>query len=90
MWSWLRYWYLDGENYITLMLLDKSYYDYDYEATKGELPKYAGEKHEPSEERTDYLMRRFGFGKYSVKKLSPEELQAELMREIGETDNTKA
>ena len=30
-WSWLRYWYLDTENHIMLMLLDKGYYDYDYE-----------------------------------------------------------
>lgn len=27
----LRYWWVDTENYITFLLLDKGYYDYDYE-----------------------------------------------------------
>ena len=26
-WSWLRYWWLDTENYVTFMLMDKGYYD---------------------------------------------------------------
>lgn len=30
LWAWLRYWWLDTENYVTLMLADKSYHDYDY------------------------------------------------------------
>ena len=29
-WAWLRYWYLDSADFITLMLIDKGYYDYDY------------------------------------------------------------
>lgn len=64
------------------MLLDKGYYDYDYEASKGERPKYTGTKHEPSKERTDYLMRRFGFGRYAKKTLTPEELQAEIISSL--------
>lgn len=77
----MRYWYLDSENYTTLMLLDKGYYDYDYEEAKSK-PKYTGAKHEPSKERTDYLMKRFSFGRYAEKeKLTPEELQAEIMAE---------
>lgn len=63
------------------MLLDKGYYDYDYEEAKSK-SKYTGVKHEPSKERTDYLMRRFGFGRYAEKKkLTPEELQKEIMAE---------
>lgn len=27
----MRYWYLDGANHVTLLLVDKGYYDYDYE-----------------------------------------------------------
>ena len=29
-WAWLRYWYLDTENYVTWMMLDKGFHDYDY------------------------------------------------------------
>lgn len=28
----MRYWYIDSANFVTLMLIDKGYYDYDYEA----------------------------------------------------------
>ncbi len=34
LWTWLRYWFIDTENYLTLGLLDKGYYDYDYETPK--------------------------------------------------------
>lgn len=57
--------------------MDKVYYDYDYEAVK-EKPV----KHEQSEERTQRMMDKFGFGKVkSMKKkpLNPEELQREVM-----------
>lgn len=66
------------------MLLDKSYYDYDYEAVK-DFPTLArrNETQEQKEKRTQGMMDRFGFGKVkSVKKtLTPEELQAEVMAE---------
>lgn len=38
-WSWLRYWYLDSANYITLLLLDKGYYDYDYKTENHDVDK---------------------------------------------------
>lgn len=31
LWSWLRYWYLDTRHQTLLMIVDKSYYDYDYD-----------------------------------------------------------
>lgn len=60
------------------MLMDKGYYDYDYEAVKTK-----AKRHENSEKRTQDIMNRFGFGKVkSLKKpLTPEQLQAEVMRE---------
>jgi hypothetical protein len=81
LWSWLRYWYLDTENYVTFMLLDKGYYDYDYEAVKETVRR--NETQEQKDKRTQKMMDRFGFGKVkSIKKtLTPEELQAEVMRE---------
>ena len=77
-WSWLRYWHIDTPEFITLTLIDKGYYDYDYEVVKK--PVYA--KHDQSDERIQNMMNRFGFGK--VKKFdnpSPEELQAEVWKE---------
>lgn len=59
-------------------MIDKGYYDYDYESVKK--PVYA--KHNQSDERIQGMMDRFGFGK--VKKFdnsSPEELQAEVWKE---------
>lgn len=58
--------------------MDKGYYDYDYKAVK-EKPA----RHEQSEERTQRMMDRFGFGKVKnlKKKLTPEELQREVMEE---------
>lgn len=63
------------------MLLDKGYYDYDYEAVKETVRR--NETQEQKEKRTQGMMDRFGFGKVrSVKKtLTPEELQAEVMAE---------
>nr|DAN28962.1 MAG TPA: hypothetical protein [Caudoviricetes sp.] len=63
------------------MLLDKGYYDYDYEAVKETARR--NETQEQKEKRTQGMMDRFGFGRVkSVKKtLSPEELQAEVMAE---------
>lgn len=58
--------------------MDKGYYDYDYEAVNEKAVR-----HEQSEERTQRMMDRFGFGKVkSIKKeLTPEELQRDVMEE---------
>lgn len=87
-WSWLRYWHIDTPEYITLMLIDKEFYDYDYEAVKEK-----AERHEQSEERTQRMMDRFGFGKVkNVKSDEPqkasedfkkaEELQKEILEDL--------
>ena len=63
------------------MLMDKGYYDYDYEAVK---KKPKAQTQEQSEERTQRIMDRFGFGKVkkiNKKPLTAEELQAEVMKE---------
>lgn len=64
------------------MLIDKGFYDYDYEAVSENAVR-----HEQSEERTNNMMKRFGFGKkdeHHRKKegqtsMSPEEIQKEVM-----------
>ena len=81
LWSWFRYWFLDTENYTTFMLLDKGYYDYDYEAVNESSHIRRNETQEQKDNRTQRMMDRFGFGKVkSVKKQpSPEEIQEELI-----------
>ncbi len=67
------------------MLIDKGYYDYDYEKPK-EVVK--AEKHERTYEQTQSLFTRMGFGK--VKKLgepkilTPEDAQRRVMEEIAQ------
>ena len=75
----MRYWHIDSPEYHTLLLLDKGYYDYDYEHVKEK-----AKRHEQSEERTQRMMDRFGFGKVkSLKseKDTAEELQKRLLEE---------
>ena len=88
LWSWLRYWHFDSADYITLMLLDKGYYDYDYE-----VPREKEKRHENSVERTQAMMNRFGFGK--AKSLTPstdttlaEQLQSEVILEEKKKQNS--
>ena len=80
MWSWLRYWFLDTENYVTFMLLDKSYYDYDYEkpSERTEAALTAAK----SDDELEAKLRGMGLNVRPKKKtLTPEELQAEVMGE---------
>ena len=57
------------------MLIDKGFYDYDYEAVSEKAVR-----HEQSEERTNNMMKRFGFGKKDEHHpMSPEEIQKEVM-----------
>jgi hypothetical protein len=59
LWAWLRYWYLDTENQIAMMLIDKQYYDYDYQWVK---PKKKPEEYKPkSNEEMGNILKRFGF-----------------------------
>lgn len=89
LWAWLRYWYIDTRDAVTLQLLDKGYYDYDYEPSKDK-PKAV--KHEQSLERTQRMFDRFGFGKAKPltdeppAPMSAEELQAAAMADIAERE----
>lgn len=85
LWSWLRYWFLDTENYVTFMLLDKSYYDYDYEkpSERTEAALTAAK----SDDELETKLRGMGLNVRPKKKiLTPEELQAEVMTEIKDKD----
>lgn len=80
LWSWLRYWFLDTENYVTFMLLDKGYYDYDYE--KPSVRTEAALTAAKSDEELATKLRGMGLNVRPKKKpLTPWELQAEVMEE---------
>ena len=84
-WSWLRYWWLDTENYTSFMLMDKGFYDYDYSEPKPRKPKRPTDTTLMSDDEvaailstavipgTDTLVHK--------QPLSPSELQAEVMEE---------
>lgn len=79
-WSWLRYWFLDTENYVTFMLLDKGYYDYDYEKPS-ERTEAALTAAKSDAELAEELKRIGLTPKPKKKTLTPEQLQAEVMKE---------
>ena len=83
-WSWLRYWYLDSADFVTLMLLDKGYYDYDYSEPK-EAHKTAIKK--KSDKEVSATLARFGFNtklRSRKKSLTAEEMQRIAMEEQNE------
>ena len=75
MWAWLRYWYLDTANIVNLYLIDKGYYDYDFEKFKKPILFETTRK---SDEEVSALMRKFGIGQ----KLSAEDLQTMARKEL--------
>lgn len=82
-WSWLRYWYLDTENYLTLILADKEYFDYDY--------KEPEEKHEvvikeKSDKEVSAMLARFGFNT-KLRSKEPTPMTAEEMQRIAMEEN---
>ena len=85
LWSWIRYWYLDTANQVTLMLIDKGYYDYDFKAVAKKQKQLLYEDTVKSEEETRSLLARFGIGTASQKEpkdMDMEELQEYAMNDI--------
>lgn len=65
------------------MLVDKGYYDYDFER-KVKVERILVENTMKSEEETRSLLARFGFGATKPKEESLEELQEMAMKELNE------
>lgn len=63
-----------------MMLLDKGYYDYDFEPKKEQYKPIMYEDTVKSEEETRSLLARFGIGK--SKEESLEELQKQVINSI--------
>lgn len=70
-----------------MMLVDKGYYDYDFERTKAVAKPILVEDTMKSEEETRSLLARFGFGIVEPKEESLEELQEMAMKQIAQGDS---
>lgn len=83
-WSWLKYWHIDSADYINLMLLDKDYYDYDYESPDKEVLAYKNAAKNDNElaER----LRSLGF---KVKAKKPDDVAEHLQKEVMAEINNK-
>lgn len=68
------------------MLVDKGYYDYDFER-KVKVERILVENTMKSEEETRSLLARFGFGIAEPKEESLEELQEMAMKQIAQGDS---
>ena len=81
-WSWLRYWYIDSVNFVTLLLLDKGYFDYDFE--RSDIPtKYGSfDQTVKSEEDVQSMLAGFGFcGKKNKKPETIDEIQKHIIEQ---------
>lgn len=92
----MRYWYIDSANFVTLMLIDKGYYDYDFEEPKHK--KQSAPTKAKSDAETAKMLSRFGVGTAAAKKESAatdlrkmdmEQLQAYAMREAESNKNNE-
>jgi hypothetical protein len=81
-WSWFRYWYLDTVNQITMLLIDKGYYDYDYEQAKTKVTQLLYEDTVKSEADTSNLLAKFGIGVAKSEELEMEDLQQLAMQDL--------
>lgn len=81
-WSWMRYWYLDSATYVTVMLLDKGYYDYDFEAIPEQ--EAVPEVKELSFDEGQAMWAKFGLGKFARKNEDLDSLQEHAMNVINQ------
>lgn len=80
-WSWFRYWYLDSCNLVTMLLIDKGYFDYDFE--KFGILEHGKDWAETvrSDEEMDEIMKGFGFGRRTKKPETLEEIQSHILKQ---------
>ena len=80
-WSWFRYWYLDSCNLVTMLLIDKGYFDYDFE--KFGILEQGKDWADTvrSDEEMDEIMKGFGFGRRTKKPETLEEIQSHILKQ---------
>ena len=83
-WSWFRYWYLDSCNIITMLLMDKGYYDYEFQKTEAYVPPVAWEDTVKTDEEIDGILAMFGMSANRKKPETAEEIQAHILKQMEE------
>ena len=78
-WSWFRYWYVDSCNLVTMILLDKGYFDYD--AQKAEKPVVWEDTVKSDEEVAD-MLAMFGIGQKRPE--TEEDIQKHILNQMEE------
>lgn len=75
----MRYWYLDTENMVSFMLMDKGYYDYDYEKPSARTSAALGAA--TNDEQIEADLKRMGLN-VRRRRPTPEQLQTDVMKGI--------
>ena len=78
-WAWLRYWYIDSVNKVTMILMDKSFYDYEYEKVESPTPFVDWEDTVKSEEEVEDMLKMFHIGQRKPETL--EDIQNYIIKE---------
>lgn len=81
-WAWFRYWYIDSVNYVTMLLLDKGYFDYDFEKVDAPVPVVNWEDTIKSDEEVQDILSMFGMGR--KKPATVEEIQDHIIKQMEE------
>lgn len=80
-WSWLRYWFIDSKDYLEMIMLDKGYYDYDFEDRHDYLLDRLKKLKPKSDEELQQKFTALGLGNVmACSKPTAEELQQQAMR----------
>lgn len=80
LWSWFRYWYIDSCNLVSMIMIDKGYFDYDFEKSEKETVVTYEESRRSDEEIRD-IMAGFGIGVQRKRPETLEEIQGYLIKE---------
>ena len=83
-WSWLRYWYLDSVEWLTMVGKDKCYYDYDYQYVEPPKEQKLVEETAKSDEEIAKRLARFGIGRASQVPRGAEALQDAVIKDLKE------
>ncbi len=67
-----------------MLLMDKGYYDYDFEKTEAYVPPVNWEDTIKSEEEVDGILAMFGMGANRKKPETVEEIQAHILKQMEE------
>lgn len=75
---------MDSVNFVTMLLLDKGYFDYDYEKTEKPAELVNWEDTIKSEEEVDGILAAFGMTANRKKLQTEEEIQGYILKQMEE------